>query len=78
MRYHKNSPRITFQHMHANLLSSKITQHDKFTKAGHFTEIFSSETFIETSNKFAIRGKKPFLFQLRACKRNTQLQSICN
>ena len=78
MRYHKNSPRITFQHMYANLLSSKITQHDKFTKAGNFTEIFSSETFIETSNIFAIRGKKPFLFQLHACKRNTQSQSICN
>ena len=77
MRYHKNSPRITFQHMYANLLSSKIT-HDKFTKAGNFTEIFSSETFIETSNIFAIRGKKPFLFQLRACKRNTQSQSIRN
>ena len=71
MRYHKNSPRFTFQHMYANLLSSKITQHDKFTKAGNFTEIFYSETFIETSNIFAIRGKKPFLFQLRACKRNT-------
>ena len=28
MRYHKNSPRITFQHMYANLLSSKI---DLFT-----------------------------------------------
>ena len=44
--------------MYANLLSSKITQHDKFTKAGNFTEIFSSETFIETSNIFAIRSKK--------------------
>ena len=68
MRYHKNSPRITFQHMYANLLSSKITEHDKFTKAGNFTEIFSIETFIETSNIFVTRGKKPFLFLLRACK----------
>ena len=78
MRYQKNFPRITFQHMYANLLSSKITQHDKFTKAGNFTEIVSTETFLETSNIFAIRGKKPFLFQLRARKRNTQSQSICN
>ena len=52
--------------------------YDKFTKARNFTEIFSSETFIETSNIFAIRGKKPFLFQLRACKRNTHSQTICN
>ena len=75
MRYHKNSPLITFQHMYANLLSSKITQRDKFTKAGNFTKIFSSETFIETSNIFAIKGKKPFLFQLRVCKRDTQSQN---
>ena len=44
--------------MYANLLSSKITQHDKFTQAGNFTEIFSSETFIETNNIFAIKRQE--------------------
>ena len=110
---------ITFQPTDANLLSSKITQHekfltlvrvflcpfvgpfpsvgltltwiiwgrnlalhitfksvksvhDKFTKAGNLTKTFSSEKFIETNNIFAIRGKKPFLFQLRACKQDRQ------
>ena len=46
------SSRITFQLTNANLLSSNITQHDKFKKA-----TFSSKTFIETNNIFAIRGK---------------------
>ena len=58
----------------------EITQHVKFTKAGNLTKTFSSKTFIETNNIFAIRGKKPFLFQLRACKQDTQSvsQSTCN
>ena len=68
VHYHKNPPRNTFQHMYANLLSSKITQHE-FTKGGNFTEIFSSETFIETNNTFAVRSTKPFQFQLRAHNR---------
>ena len=52
----------------------------KFTKAGNITKTFSSEKFIEANNIFAIRGKKPFLFQSRACKQDTQSvsQSICN
>ena len=58
MRYHKNFSPITFQHMYANLLSSKITQHDKFTQAGNFTEIFSSETVIDTNNIFAIKRQE--------------------
>ena len=47
VHYHKNPPRITFQHTYANLLSSKITQHDKITKGGNFTEIFSSENLLK-------------------------------
>ena len=67
----QKSSQITFQPTYAKLLSSKITKHIKFTKAWNLTKIFSSEKFIETNNIFAIRGKKPFLFQLRACKQHT-------
>ena len=63
--------RITFQPTYANL-SSKITQHVKFTKAANLTKIFSSEKFIDTNNIFTIKGKKPFLFHLRAWKQGTQ------
>ena len=38
-------------------LSSHIIKHDEFIKA-----TFSSEQYFETNNKFAIRGKNPFLF----------------
>ena len=54
----QKSSRITFQPTYANFLSLKITQYDKFTKAGNLTKTFSSEKFIETNNVFAIRGKK--------------------
>ena len=68
----ENSSRITFQPRYANLLSSKIT-HVKFSKAGNLRKnLFQrSENFIETNNTFAIRGKKLFIFQLRACKQDT-------
>ena len=54
------SSRITFQPRYANLLSSKITQHDiKIHKAGNISaKSFSSEKLIETNNIFTIRGKK--------------------
>ena len=58
----QKSSRITFQPTYANLLSSKITQHDKFTKAGNLKKNFSSEKCIETNNVFAIRGKNPSYF----------------
>ena len=68
-----------FSPYHISTHVCKFAKLENYTTwAGNFTEIFSSEIFIETSNKFAIRGKKPFLFQLRAWKRNTQSQSICN
>ena len=48
----------------------------KFTKAGNISaKSFSSEKLIETNNIFTIRGKKTFLFQLRACKQEMQLNT---
>ena len=55
----------------AGPLSSNITQHNESKRLKTLTKIFSSVKFIETNNVFAIRGKQPFLFQLRACKHET-------
>ena len=49
----------------------------KFTKAGNISaKSFSSEKLIETNNIFTIRGKDTFLFQLRACKQQMQLNTF--
>ena len=49
----------------------------KFTKAGNISaKSFSSEKLIETNNIFIIIGKKTFLFQLRACKQEMQLNTF--
>ena len=50
----------------------KLENYTSFTKTGNITKSFSGEKLIETNNIFAIRGKKTFLFQLRACKQETQ------
>ena len=72
----QKSSRITFQHMYANLLRSKIT-HVKFTKGGNITTIFSSEKFTETNNIFAIRCKKT-LPVLIACVQTTHARNRCH
>ena len=61
---------ITFQPTHANLLSSKITQHDKFTKAGNLTKTFSSENVLETN--ICYKRQKTLPISLRAPKQETQ------
>ena len=68
----QKSFRITFQPTYANLLSSKITQHDKYAKAGNLTKTFSNQKRIKTNNIFAIRGKKP---RLRAVPLQSSLSS---
>ena len=64
----KKSFRITFQAQVCKLENSSHNLILKFTKAENITKSFSSEKFIETNNIFAFGGKKPLLFQLRACK----------
>ena len=64
----QKSSRITFQPRYANLLRSKIKQHDiKITKGWKY----SSENFIETNNIVTIRGRNPSYFDcVRANKRH--------
>ena len=62
------SSRITFQPTNANLLSSQITQHNKFTKAENLTKTFSSENVIETNNIFASKGKKTLPISIACMK----------
>ena len=54
----------------------KLKNYTSFTKTGNITKSFSSKKLIETNNIFAIRGKKTFPFQLRACKQETQFVSL--
>ena len=56
---------IIFQQTYAN-----------YTTYGNLTKIFSSEKFIETNNIFAMRGKKPLIFQLRAHNRCDKAYAI--
>ena len=75
---YQKSSRITFQPRYANLLSSKITQHDIKVHKGwkYLGKILFQRKLIETNNIFTIRGKKIFLFQLRACKQEMQLNKF--
>ena len=56
-------------HVRKFVMLEKYTTWQNSTKHGNLTKIFSSESIIETNNIFAIRGKKPFPFQLRAHNR---------
>ena len=58
VHYHKNPPVSHFNPTYANLLRSKITQHDKFTNAGNLRKTFSSEKCIEKKQYICYQRQK--------------------
>ena len=77
--YSKNPP---VSHFNPGMqICTKITNMTlNFKKGWKYHINLFKRKFIETKNIFAIRDKKPFLFQLLACKQDTQSvsQRKCN
>ena len=70
----QKSSRVTFQPTYANLLSSKMTQHVKFTEAGNLTKIFRAKNLLKQTTYLLLQAKNPSYFN---CVRANKTHNPC-